>query len=51
MDELFFYPDSPEGGLMISEIPDLQVYTIKTLLIGWISIKTFFLGSKNLYNL
>ena len=29
-------------GLLISEIPDLQVYTIKTLLIGWLSIKTVF---------
>ena len=29
-------------GLLISEIPDLQVYTIKTLLIG-----RFFLGPKN----
>jgi hypothetical protein len=34
-------------GLLISEIPDLQVYTVKTPLIGWISIKTVFFGSKN----
>ena len=30
------------GGLLNSEIPDLHIYTIKTLLIGWISIKTVF---------
>ena len=37
-----------KGGLLISEIPDLQVYTIKTSLIGRISIKTVFFGPKNL---
>ena len=31
-----------KGGLLNSEIPDLQVYTIKTPLIGRISIKTDF---------
>ena len=30
-----------------SEIPDLQVYTIKTPLIGQISIKMFFSWSQN----
>ena len=35
-----------KGGLLISEIPDLQVYTIKTLLIGRISIKTVFSWSQ-----
>ena len=33
---------SKKRGLLISQIPDLQVYTIKTLLIG-----RFFLGPKN----
>jgi hypothetical protein len=33
-------------GLLISEFPDLQVYTVKTPLIGWISIKTVFLVPK-----
>ena len=36
-----------KGGLLNSQIPDLQVYTIKTLLIGRISIKTVFSGPKN----
>ena len=31
-----------KGGLLISEIPDLQVHTVKTLLIGRFSIKTVF---------
>jgi hypothetical protein len=33
-------------GLLISQIPDLQVYTIKSPLIGRISIKTGFSWSQ-----
>ena len=33
-------------GLLNLRIPNLQVYIIKTPLIGRISIKTFFLGPK-----
>ena len=36
-----------KGGLLISEMPDLQVYTVKTLLIGRFSIKTVFSWSQN----
>ena len=36
-----------KGGLLISEIPDLQIYTIKTLLINGFQLRGFFLGPKN----
>ena len=39
--------NSKKWGLLISWIPVLHVYTIKTPLIGRISIKTVFLGPKN----
>ena len=34
-------------GLLISQIPDLRVYTLKTPPIGRISIRMDFLGHKN----
>ena len=34
-------------GLLIFQIPDLQVYTIGTLLIGRILLRRVFLGPKN----
>ena len=42
---------SEKRGLLISQIPNLQVYTIKTPLIGRISIKTGFPWSQKLQKL
>jgi hypothetical protein len=43
---LYAWQNGKKRGLFISVIPDLQVYTIKTPLIGQFSIKTVFSWSQ-----